>query len=205
MGEKKRKPRKINREVKTKSKRRKADSDDGWIVSDEEDDEFYESSDGEDEGDYAPRETERLHRITFPTLSNLILLVGPVSSGKTSSVQAIANELGWDIFEVYPGIGKRSSKDIERYVGDVGKNHLVLGASSDSKGKDPFSMFKSVKIPAIVANGQSKEAAPLAQKTRQSLILFDEVDIVYREDKEFWLGEYTVTLYTRRILISPSV
>ncbi|ORY80274.1 hypothetical protein BCR35DRAFT_259765, partial [Leucosporidium creatinivorum] len=58
-------------------------------------------------------------------LTNLILLKGPHGSGKTSTVHAVANELNWSVFEVYPGIGKRGAKDIERYVGDVGKNHMV--------------------------------------------------------------------------------
>jgi hypothetical protein len=61
----------------------------------------------------------------FSTLTNTILLEGPPGSGKTSTIYACAEELGWDVFEVYPGIGKRSGVNISSLIGDVGTNHLV--------------------------------------------------------------------------------
>lgn len=61
----------------------------------------------------------------FTTLTNTILLEGPPGSGKTCTVYACAEELGWEVFEVYPGIGKRSGGSISSLIGDVGKNHIV--------------------------------------------------------------------------------
>ena len=72
----------------------------------------------------------------FSTLTNTILLAGPPGSGKSSTIYACAEELGWEVFEVYPGIGKRSGGSLSSLIGDVGKNHHVgrRGASiSDTK------------------------------------------------------------------------
>lgn len=58
-------------------------------------------------------------------IGNSILLSGPSGCGKTAAVYAAANELGWDVFEVYPGIGRRTGTNLLALVGDVGKNHMV--------------------------------------------------------------------------------
>jgi ATPase family associated with various cellular activities (AAA) len=71
------------------------------------------------------------HFPEFSTLTNTILLAGPPGSGKSSTVHACAEELGWEVFEVHPGIGKRSGGSISSLIGDVGKNHHV-GRRGDS-------------------------------------------------------------------------
>lgn len=58
-------------------------------------------------------------------VSNTILLSGPSGTGKSAAVHAAATELGWEVFEVYPGIGKRTGTNLLSLVGDVGKNHTV--------------------------------------------------------------------------------
>ncbi|KAJ6613441.1 hypothetical protein B0H10DRAFT_1666509, partial [Mycena sp. CBHHK59/15] len=122
-------------------------------------------------------------------LTNTILLSGPSGSGKTAAVYACAEELGWEVFEVYPGIGKRNGASLDTLIGEVGKNHLVRrtqarGTASptreeeDSRGADAenFNDFGFV--------------APLDQKAkngiRQSVILLEEVDILFKEDANFW-------------------
>ncbi|WVO16311.1 hypothetical protein L204_103986 [Cryptococcus depauperatus] len=58
-------------------------------------------------------------------LTNVILLTGPHGAGKTSAVYACADELGWEVFEVYPGMGKRTGAALMGWVGDLGRNHMV--------------------------------------------------------------------------------
>ncbi|OCF74779.1 hypothetical protein I204_05161 [Kwoniella mangroviensis CBS 8886] len=58
-------------------------------------------------------------------LTNTILLTGRHGSGKSAAVYAAAHELGWDVFEVFAGMGKRTSANLLSWVGDVGKNHMV--------------------------------------------------------------------------------
>lgn len=88
----------------------------------------------------------------------MILLAGPVASGKTSTAYAVANELGWQVFEVYPGIGKRGYKDLERYVGMVGENHIM------KREAPPVSSFFGK-----AASSVPKEASGASNKTEGSL------------------------------------
>ncbi|KAL0579684.1 hypothetical protein V5O48_002314 [Marasmius crinis-equi] len=233
-------------------KRRKVDSDEDedWIVSDhfveeEEDRLSDDTGDGgsENEGDTDAERRPRLRRgdsemqtglgappkapprYTFTSrLTNTVLLTGPPGSGKTAAVYACAEELGWEVFEVYPGIGKRNASNLDNLVGDVGKNHLVRKAHGTNRSKEHDSSIKSLflrkkrgedggapeedvaideetdminnryRSPStdfgfveqaqnISQLGEPSEGPP---QVRQSLILLEEVDILYRDDANFW-------------------
>ncbi|KAK4705531.1 hypothetical protein P7C70_g672, partial [Phenoliferia sp. Uapishka_3] len=194
----------------TKPKKHKrsssSDLDDFIAYSDDEGENLDNDSSDSDGGGPSFRPNSQLAKETFASqLTNLILLRGPHGSGKTSSVHAVAAELGWDVFEVYPGMGKRTAKDIEKYVGDVAKNHMVRGGGSGSptKKKDPFAGFKRAQSP--VKSKTSSKDSPLPQegetRARQSLILFDEVDILYNEEKDFWTGFANLVALSRRPVV----
>jgi hypothetical protein len=153
---------------------------------------------------------------SYPSLSthltNSILLSGPSGSGKTAAVYACAAELGWDVFEVWPGVGVRSGKTLGVMVGEVGRNHLVgkggtgrggkaggggasekekggvfsLLMSGGAKGKEkatPRNVVEEDEDPgSTVSAGDGKESVSV----RQSLILLEEVDILFEEDSGFW-------------------
>ena len=169
-------------------------------------------------------------------LTNTILLSGPSGSGKSAAVYACAEELGWEVFEVYPGIGKRNGTSILSLVGDVGKNHIVNRASrslplnlvhdsSDGfKGPDDtrppkqkglLSCF-SIKSktpqwnpPLNVKNQSTRDDIPFpthlldrdVQSSRQSIILLEEVDILYNEDVNFWPTVITLIRESRRPVV----
>ncbi|OXG24665.1 hypothetical protein C366_00194 [Cryptococcus neoformans Tu401-1] len=69
-------------------------------------------------------------------LANTILLTGPTGSGKTAAVYAAAHELGWEVFEVYAGMGKRTGANLMKWVGELGKNHTVV--SQDGRSQNPI-------------------------------------------------------------------
>ncbi|KAG6817411.1 hypothetical protein H0H87_009056 [Tephrocybe sp. NHM501043] len=139
-------------------------------------------------------------RYIFEPLMNTILLVGPSGSGKTAAVYACAEELGWDVLEVYPGIGKRNGPGVESLIGDAGKNHHVrkmrnadvsatsealnslFNESNNSRTSTPQG-YKGVE-PALANLGLSSIRTP--HSVRQSLILLEEVDILFKEDTSFW-------------------
>ena len=138
----------------------------------------------------------------FDPLTNLILLVGPVGSGKSSTVYAVAKELGYQVFEVSPGSGKRSYKDLLQAVGDVGQNHIVwkkAASAMDAKGSLQSFFGGAAKAAKSSSEGSSAGPAaangPSSSKVTQSLILIEEADILFEDDKShgsFWDGTSTL-------------
>ena len=203
-GNHKRRP--IARGSKHRKRRRRAtsadddddglDGLDGFVVStddEEEDDISSPASDVEADPDsLRPQASTIARRRVFPSLTNLILLHGPRGTGKTSAVHAVAAELGWSVFEVWPGVGKRGAKDVERLVGDVSKNHMVRKGAQAQGGL--MSMFSKVAEASKVA-GAAEGAA------KQSVILFEEVDVVYKDEKDFWLGIMALASESQRPIV----
>lgn len=174
-------------------------------------------------GDILARESGASTRLT-----NTVVISGPHGCGKTSAVYAVAKELDYEVFEINPG-SRRSGKDILEKIGDMTRNHLVQHHQSDApaaaideeevaedikSGKQATmnSFFKSKTAPQPGRpKKQTKNEAPqpvkpeprkLPSKTqKQSLILLDEVDILYEEDKQFWTTVMTLIAQSKRPFI----
>ena len=242
----------IRREVGTKKAKKRRRIDDDWIVHDD----LASTSGSESEShpldaylDDAPSSDGPVFEefplevevplIDLPPLtydcpntfdmSNTIVLCGPSGSGKTAAVYACAAELDWEVFEVHPGVGKRSGAALDNLIGQVGRNHLVakqggrhlsplpekdntltrfLGVGGGQVPGEPGVVDGSsdgTDIPdiggiEIVSDdglgafvppplGDPPPAAEpdqLRAQAKQSLILLEEVDILYRDDVNFW-------------------
>ena len=258
----------IRREVGSKKTKKRRRREDDWVVDDD-NTELSELSEPESHPldaylDDAPSSDapvfddfplEEVPLIDLPPLaydrpsafdmSNTIILCGPSGSGKTAAVYACAAELDWEIFEVYPGIGKRSGAALDNLVGQVGRNHLVTkqggmdSSPAPEKGNALMRFFGAgtAQIPAEpgLVDGSSdgtdvpdiggielvsddglgvpaqtpQEHPPLAAEpaeklqplAKQSLILLEEVDILYRDDVNFWLTAINIIRDCRRPVI----
>lgn len=146
-------------------------------------------------------------------LTNTVVISGPHGCGKTAAVYAIAKELDFEVFEINPG-SRRSGKDVLDKIGDMTRNHLVQHQQTEAAAESAIndeevaediksgkqatmaSFFKPKhtakqppKIKKLVPKDnvekpEVKKSAPKNQK--QSLILLDEIDVLYEEDKNFW-------------------
>ncbi|KAK4046373.1 hypothetical protein OIV83_006096 [Microbotryomycetes sp. JL201] len=145
---------------------------DDFVVSDEDEGDFFGQG-----PDWIP---DRDGLTGSPNLngghSNVLLLSGPVGSGKTSAIHAVAEELGWNVLEMNAG-GRRSGKDVERLVGNLGQNHTVTALNA--------SLSTTQGIAAVFGPGQAN-----AHASDRTLILLEEVDILFRDDKDFWSGVF---------------
>ena len=195
-------------------KRRRKNKLDDFVVDTDEDaselDELEELDDNEPASPVRrPRSLARLGNLRSKKparLRNTIVVSGPRGCGKTASVYAIARELGFEIFEINSS-SRRSGKDIVDKVGDMTRNHLVqhhqTTSSSDTLVDDSANEVASGKQGVMTsffksntpsgqkqgsASGQkdSPKPAPSQRSQKQSLILLEEADILYDEDKQFW-------------------
>jgi DNA polymerase III delta prime subunit len=192
-----------------------SDEEDNWIVhtDDESDEEVEPCSECEEFGETLPSlpasspssstahglDIEPIQDQDLGQLHNTILLLGPHGTGKTASVYACAEELGWDVFEVYPGIGRRNGANIDNLVGEVGKNHLIVRNRQSGDVLKSFLKQKgspeqtgtalsatSSYSPRKKANLVVGSETTTKDRVRQSLILLEEVDILFKEDTNFW-------------------
>ena len=156
---------------------------------------------------------------------NAILLSGPSGCGKTAAAYAVAAELGFSVFEINSAT-RRSGKDLLDRVGDMSMNHQVKKADahpehqpSESESELPqvpeagqntlVSFFaagskrkmvkKSSKLPKPPKDLNAIKRPPRPQK--QSLILLEEVDILFEDDKQFWETVVELAKHSRRPII----
>ncbi|KAK4684821.1 hypothetical protein P7C73_g5344, partial [Tremellales sp. Uapishka_1] len=202
--------RKITRKIKRPIKQ----SLDGWIVDDiglfgdaeeeEEEDEILDEIDPP-----VPLGERPLSYPAFEArLTNAIVLAGPSGSGKSAAIYAAAHELDWEVFEVYPGIGRRTGGNLMSLVGDVGKNHMVNKGKQEKvkRGKEAFKSFfaNKVEVEEPLDEVVGLEKTPSTEhdgKFRQSLILIDEADILFDEETSFWPTVISLIAESRRPVI----
>ncbi|OAQ73490.1 ATPase, AAA-type, core [Pochonia chlamydosporia 170] len=195
-----------------KKKRKKNKVDDFIVDTDEEGSELEEITGSDGEG-IAP--TEGLKSVVRfgglrskepGRLKNSIIISGPHGCGKTAAVYAIAKELDFEVFEINSGT-RRSGKDILERVGDMTRNHLVqqhraqqppTDREADDESKESKSgkqgmmtaFFKTKAAPEKKEKPKPSSAAPAPKPSpkgqKQSLILIEEADVLYEEDKQFW-------------------
>ncbi|KAF8259656.1 hypothetical protein EI94DRAFT_1750981, partial [Lactarius quietus] len=86
----------------------------------------------------------------------------PPGLWEDAAVYTCAEELGWNVFEVYPGLGKRGGTHLDELIGDVGRNHTL-------------------PQPLLFHRGRSEPP-----NSPQSVVLIEEADVVFADEAGFW-------------------
>jgi DNA polymerase III delta prime subunit len=223
------KPKSKRGREKKRKKKQKADKLDGFVVSSEEEASEMDnisSSDDELAGDVTTSaqksvvrsgDTGSGHGSEKARVSNAILISGPAGCGKTASVHAVAKELDFEVFEINAG-SRRNARDMLERVGDMTQNHLVhlLNESdtptdsnkADIKQNKLMGFFKgpAAKVNKSAENASQPSPQPESEtkkprEQKQCLILLEEADILFEEDRQFWTGVLTLISQSKRPII----
>lgn len=164
-------------------------------------------------------------------VTNAVLISGPSGCGKTASVYAVAKELDFEVFEINPGSrrsGKDILDKIGDMLQNHLVNH-AKGEEQSQNAEDTLAAARLAKeissgkqgtMNSFFTGGQTKSAAKpeaeeksvdaetlkaAAPKTKtsqkQSLILLEEVDILFAEDKPFWAVVISLIAQSKRPII----
>lgn len=162
--------------------------------------------------------------------ANAVVISGPSGCGKTAAVYAVAQELGFKVFEINAG-SRRSGKDVLDKVGDMTRNHLVNHAPErDGKQDSEQSLELTESVRHDIDSGrqatvnsffkpkdENKEKSrgrprghlgatiikhtKIQKSQKQSLILLEEVDVLFEEDKQFWATTLDLIISSKRPVI----
>ncbi|XP_015116802.1 replication factor C subunit 1 [Diachasma alloeum] len=112
--------------------------------------------------------------------NQVAVLLGPHGSGKTASVYAVAEELGYTVLELNAS-SRRPGKKILKDFEEATKSHRIK--KTDSSGSSSQTFQKAEKIP------------------QNSLILVEDVDLVFDEDEGFVSATCQLASNTKRPIV----
>ncbi|KAL7581218.1 hypothetical protein ACA910_006001 [Epithemia clementina (nom. ined.)] len=164
------KPRRIKRQTATKKKKRKPnDVEDDWLEGKE-------------------KEPDQ-------SLRNLMLVTGPVSSGKTSLVHAVTKQCDCQIIEINTSENRCGSK-IKQLLEEATQSHSSVELLQKSRLQQMLSEQLVDSEEDDDDEAESDEEKPGADTL--AVILIDEVDLLYEEDAGFWSALADLTKSKRR-------
>ncbi|XP_069056093.1 ATPase family AAA domain-containing protein 5 isoform X2 [Pleurodeles waltl] len=149
-------------------------------------------------------------------LCNTVLITGPSGVGKTAAVYACAQELGFKVFEVNASC-QRSGRQILSQLKEATQSHQVDKQGMNSHKHCLFNTNNASKSPSSCDSSKLKDAQSTGKgvtktvdkevldesnrKSATSLILFEEVDVIFEDDQGFLSAVKTFMATTKRPVI----
>ncbi|XP_073843437.1 enhanced level of genomic instability 1 [Musca autumnalis] len=143
---------------------------------------------------------------------NTVVLLGPVSSGKTNAVFALANDMNFNVLEINAGM-KRTGKKLIQELQEATQSHQIrkdaAGSGSSQKKNLLKKSLNGLKTHMMRQNsnnidstGSDSSNSELSQTTRKCLILIEDADIVFDQtDAGFTDAIYTLAASSKRPVI----
>ncbi|KAG9149166.1 hypothetical protein Leryth_003167 [Lithospermum erythrorhizon] len=160
-----------------------------------------------------------------PSLENVLLITGPVGSGKSATIYACAKEQGFQVIEVNTS-DWRSGSLVKQRFGEAMESHWVRGANTanlEVKPQESSSACVALKKPDSdiieLSDGEDFEHASegvtrpswdeeietsCSKKKLKTLILFEDVDATFCEDYGFISTIHLLSKTAKRPMILTS-
>ncbi|XP_066602918.1 enhanced level of genomic instability 1 [Prorops nasuta] len=113
--------------------------------------------------------------------NQVAVLLGPHGSGKSASVYAVAEELGYTVLEVNAS-SKRTGRKILKDLEEATKSHRIKKGNS--------------QLPNQYFQNNTTKNVP-----HNSLILFEDIDLIFDEDEGFVSATYQLASNTKRPIV----
>ncbi|SLM36425.1 P-loop containing nucleoside triphosphate hydrolase [Lasallia pustulata] len=164
-------------------------------------------------------------------ITNAVVISGPHGCGKSATVYALAHELDFEVFEINAGSRRNGRDLLDRvgdmtrnhlvqrssgtesedtnedlvHLAESMKQDLESGRQSNMNAffKPKPVTGKRPKPKAIMKTNQPKVERPAKRQRnqKQSLILLEEVDVLFEEDKQFWVTTLSLILQSKRPIV----
>ncbi|KAM0017269.1 putative checkpoint protein Rad17/Rad24 [Helianthus debilis subsp. tardiflorus] len=150
---------------------------------------------------YCPSDCDSEYSNEENSLKNVLLVTGPVGSGKSAAIYACAKEQGFQVIEVNTS-DWRNGALVKQKFGEAVESHWLQCSMASSENPDNKSQPKSTPTKTKSANdvieliplsddeGSKDVCGPAAkpnnsQNGTKTLILFEDVDVTAYEDRGF--------------------
>ncbi|XP_011203637.2 ATPase family AAA domain-containing protein 5 isoform X1 [Bactrocera dorsalis] len=144
---------------------------------------------------------------------NAVVLLGPVSSGKTNAVYALANDMNFNVLEINAGM-KRTGKRLIQELQEATQSHQIRKDStptqSSSKAQKNLlrmslngkKLMKQNSQSHIDSDSNAGCTGDMNQNSRKCLILIEDADVVFDQlDSGFTDAIYTLAACSKRPVI----
>ena len=192
---------------KPKARKYKDDSDSDYESDDFADSSSYSQLSAKDQSELWETSTEY----------NVVLLSGPAGCGKSAAIHAASQQCGYSIIEMNAS-EKRTGKAVQVKCGEATQSHGLQkwqGSAAQEKPPEPkngdslkrkkadskLTLKKKAKTAGASTTAASASSDTVAEA---SLIVFEEIDVLFDDDQGFFAALSTLESTTKRPIVLTS-